>query len=159
MMRMFLLNLFLALVYVALTDDVSVLNFVVGFLLGYLVLTMYSRAAGYESYGFKLYRLARFAAYFLWILIKANLQVTWEIITPKLHMSPRIIRYPVADLTDVQVTTLANAITLTPGTLSADVDEAGRVLYIHCMYGRDRAAAVRDLDELKHRLMREVFGS
>ena len=73
-------------------------------------------------------------------------------------MHPRIIRYPVTGLSHTQMTTLASAITLTPGTLSADVDEAGQTLYIHCMYAHDRDAAVADLDELRDRLMREVFG-
>ena len=158
MSRLFLLNLFLAMVYVALTDDITFMNFALGFVLGIIVLSLYSRSIGAESYGGMYIRLTRFALYFLRILVVANLQVAWEIITPKFHMTPRIIRYPVKGMTPVQLTTLANAITLTPGTLTADVDDAGEYLYIHCMYARDRDATMRELDELKDRLMREVFG-
>ena len=84
--------------------------------------------------------------------------MAWEIVTPGLRMTPRIIRYDVADLTPVEVTTLANAITLTPGTLTMDVDERGDTLYIHCMYADDRDAAVAELDDLRRRLMEGVFG-
>lgn len=157
MTRLFLLNLFLALVYAALTDHLTAPNFALGFVLGLIVLSLASRAMGAPGYGHMYIRLARFAMYFLRILIIANVQVAWEIITPKFHMSPRIIRYSVAGLTPVQITTLASAITLTPGTLSADIDEAGEYLYIHSMYARNREDTVRDLDELKDRLMREVF--
>jgi len=155
--RMFLLNLFLALVYVALVGDPNGMNFLVGFGLGALVVTLYCRAAGMANYPKKFLRLLRFVWYFSNILTKANLEVAWEIITPGFNMRPRIIRYPVQDLTPVQVTTLANAISLTPGTLTTDVDEGGQHLFIHCMYGTDREATIRGLDELKQRLMEEVF--
>ena len=161
MLYYFLLNLVLAGLYVALWDEVSFLNLLIGFLIGFAILVVVSKAWGdadERSYGHRMLGLVRFLGYFIYILIKANLQVAWEIVTPGYLMHPRIIRYPVQGLTHTQMTTLASAITLTPGTLSADVDEAGEMLYIHCMYARDRHAAVRDLDELRNRLMREVFG-
>ncbi|MFW6059781.1 MAG: Na+/H+ antiporter subunit E [Phycisphaeraceae bacterium] len=157
MTKMLLLNLFLALVYVALTGDISGMNFLIGFGLGFLVVTVFCRAVGTPSYPRKYFRLLSFGLYFLRILIMANLQVAWEIITPSLNIRPRIIRYPVHELTPVQITTLANAISLTPGTLTCDVDDDGEHLYIHAMYGEDREATVRSLDELKDRLMAEVF--
>ncbi|MDX1683104.1 MAG: Na+/H+ antiporter subunit E, partial [Phycisphaeraceae bacterium] len=114
---------------------------------------------GRHHYGRKLLGLVRFFFYFVRILVVANLQVAREVLTPGFQMNPRIIAYPVDDLTDVQITTLASAITLTPGTLSVDVSDDGRVLYVHAMYARDRAAAFREIDQLRNRLMREVFGS
>lgn len=152
-----LLNLFLMVVFLALTDEVTFFNALIGFAIGFGITELYLRSAGRLSYAGAVWRLVCFGAYFLRILIKANLGVAWEIVTPGLHMSPRIIRYDVAGLTPVQVTTLANAITLTPGTLTADVDERGETLYIHCMYAGDRDAAVADLDDLRRRLMEGVF--
>ncbi len=157
MISMLLLNLFLALVYVSLTGQFSEMNFLIGFVLGYLVVTLYCRATGVPSYPRKYFRLFIFLVYFLRILTIANLQVAWEIITPGYHMSPRIIRYPVHDLTPVQITTLANAISLTPGTLTVDVDDDGTYLYVHAMYGEDRKQTIASLDELKERLIEEVF--
>ena len=157
MTRMLLLNLFLALVYVALTGEMTEVNFLIGFGLGFLVVTLYCRAVGIASYPRKYFQLFSFLVYFLRILIVANLEVAWEIITPGWNMSPRIIRYPVHELTPVQITTLANAISLTPGTLTTDVDEDGEYLYVHCMYGADREQTIRSLDELKDRLVEEVF--
>jgi multicomponent Na+:H+ antiporter subunit E len=157
MIQLFLLNLFLAVVYIVLTDNLSAINILTGFLIGALAVTIYARATGRARYIGKIGRLLRFLTFFLYILTKANLQVAWEIITPGFTMTPRIIRYPVGDLSAVQMTTLANAITLTPGTLTVDVDEPGNYLDIHCMYGADRDATVADIDELKRRLVEEVF--
>ncbi len=157
MIQLFLLNLVLAVTFMALTGGSRVADFLIGFLLGYVVLALYGRSANQPGYGAKLLSLVRFGGYFLWILIKANWQIAVEVITPGMHQRPRIIRYPVGHLNTVQVTTLANAITLTPGTLVVDISEDGRWLYIHCMYAADRDRAVADLDELADRLQRRVF--
>jgi len=83
--------------------------------------------------------------------------VAKEVITPGLHMKPRLIRYDVAGMSAAEITTLANAITLTPGTLSADIDDAGETLFIHCMYAADRQSAVDELDDLKLRILVDLF--
>ena len=62
-----------------------------------------------------------------------------------------------AGLTDVEVTTLANAITLTPGTLSADLSPDGETLFIHAMYAEDTDEALAAVDQLRYALLREVF--
>ncbi|MEM7625379.1 MAG: Na+/H+ antiporter subunit E [Planctomycetota bacterium] len=157
MINKFLLNLFLAVVYVALAGDVSFLSLLTGFIIGLLIVTLIARATGQSSYMRRVWGLFRFGVYFVYILVKANYEVAREVLTPGFTMTPRIIRYSVEGLSPVEITTLANAITLTPGTLSADINDEGTVLYIHCMYAEDRDAAVAALDELKIWLIREVF--
>ena len=156
-----ILNLLLAAIWLALVGRTEFLDIVIGLLIGAFVLGVYTRVLGRSNYIMQLWRLLRFACYFFRILVKVNLQVAWEVITPGYHMTPRIIKYPVEGMTDSQITMLANSITLTPGTLSADVDDddpEGKCLYIHCMYAKDRDAAVEDIDELKTRMLWEVFG-
>lgn len=152
-----LLNVAFTLLWLLLTQNTSFLNGVLGFLLGAVVVTIGARAAGKAAYLGRLFNLIRFTGYFLYILVKANLDVAWEIVTPNLGMKPRMIRYDVRGLSELQVTVLANAITLTPGTLSSDVDDAGEFLYIHAMYAEKREDAVADLDELRDKLLKLVF--
>ncbi len=156
-MTMFLLNLILTLVYLLLAGEASFINALLGFVIGLAILTLINLPFGKKAYITKLFHLARFALYFLRILVQANLEVAKEIVTPGYHMTPRILRYPVDDLSDVQTTVLANAITLTPGTLTADLSDDGSALYIHAMYAQDEQNAIAALDELKHRIMTEVF--
>ena len=158
-MTLFLLNILLALLWALLWGSFDGWTLLVGFGIGYGLLALSPWHRGRHHYGRKLLGLVRFFLYFVRILVVANLQVAREVLTPGFQMNPRIIAYPVDDLTDVQITTLASAITLTPGTLSVDVSDDGRVLYVHAMYARDRAAAFREIDQLRNRLMREVFGS
>lgn len=153
----FLFNIALTLLWMMLNRDTTLLNGILGFALGAVVVEMTLRASARTTYLGRLWSFVRFACYFLYILVKANLDVAWEIITPGYSMKPRMIRYDVTGLTPIQVTTLANAITLTPGTLSADINDEGDTLYIHAMYAEKKNDATKDLDELRDKLLKLVF--
>lgn len=140
---MLLWNIFLAVIWAAVTGQVTVVNLVTGFVIGYVVLWMVRRAVGpSSSYFLKVRQVAGFAVFYLWELILANLRVAYDVVTPTHHMRPGILAIPLDARTDVEITMLANLITLTPGTLSLDVSTDRRVLYIHAMY-IDDAEAVR----------------
>jgi len=158
MMR-FGLNLGLGLAWCLLSGAVTPWNLLAGLVIGALVITAYGQVAGDRPYLGRMVNLVRFAGYFTRILIKSNIAIARELITPGWTQTPRIIRYPVGDLTDVQRTVLANSITLTPGTLTVDVSPDGAFLYLHCMYAADRASLVADLDELRDRLRKWVFAA
>lgn len=157
MIRNLMLNLFLALALMALFGSFTFGVFVLGLVIGAALLTIYDLEAGESIYIVDLFKLARFACYFTRILIQANIQVAWEVVSPGFTMSPGILRYPVEELTDTQVTMLAICITLTPGTIASHMDEDRRVLYIHAMYTEDRAKAIAAIDELRDRMLEEVF--
>jgi len=157
MSGLFLLHLVLTALWLVLTESYTGPNFLFGFFIAYVVVVLFAHATGDRHYTSMAFRLVRFAGYFVFILIKANLQVAREVITPGHGMTPRVIAYDVRDLTDVQTVTLSNAITLTPGTLTADVSDDGATLYVHCMYAQDRAGAVAEIDRLKRNLIEGVF--
>jgi multicomponent Na+:H+ antiporter subunit E len=62
-------------------------------------------------------------------LAKANIDVAYRVITGKIN--PGIVKIHPDLKTDLGITMLANSITLTPGTLSVDIDEENKDLYIH----------------------------
>ena len=132
-------------------------GFVIGLAVGFVIVSTSDLAFGRPNHGRRLLGIVHFAGYFLAILIRANLQIAREILTPGFNQTPRIVRYPVQDLDDLQVTVLANCITLTPGTLVVDASEDGHWLYVHCMYAEDRAKAIDGLQKLDDRLRHEVF--
>ena len=90
-------------------------------------------------------------------LVKANLRVAWEVLTPKHHMRPAIIAIPLDAESDLQITILANFITLTPGTLSLDVSPDRKTLYVHAMYVDDVDAFRREIKEKLEQRVIEVF--
>lgn len=69
---------------------------------------------------------------FLLELTKANFDVAYRVITGRIR--PGIIRLKTGMKSDLAVTMLAHSITLTPGTLSVDVDEKTHDLFIHVIH-------------------------
>ena len=160
-MTLLVLNLLLAVLWMLLWNSVDLYTLLVGLVGGYLVLWVFTRVLRRgvlrDAYGQRVVDLVRFAGYFCVLLWKSNVTVAWEIVTPGFHMRPRIVRYDVGHLNDVQVVALSNAITLTPGTLVIDISPDKHFLYIHCMYAQDRTAAIRELDDLRLRMEHDVF--
>jgi multicomponent Na+:H+ antiporter subunit E len=66
---------------------------------------------------------------FFWAMAKANLDVVYRVITG--NIKPGIVRIAPRLPNDVSTTLLANSITLTPGTLTVEVDEKTNDLFIH----------------------------
>ena len=100
---------------------------------------------------------------FLWFLVVfvreliiANVTVAWEVMTPGLTLEPAIIAVPTSCTTDVQMMFLANTITMTPGTLSLEVDTQTRELYVHGLYVRDRERFVADIHAIERVLLRAL---
>lgn len=141
----FLLNLVLTIVWVFLTGSLEVVNFVFGFLLSFNVLWLISRKEESRKYYVIAPRLIGFLFYFLYELLKANIQVAHDVITPKFYMQPGIVAFPLDAKTDLEITVLANVISLTPGTLSLDVSNDKKVLYIHAMYVTSKEEFIQDI--------------
>jgi multicomponent Na+:H+ antiporter subunit E len=103
-----------------------------------------------------------FVGYFLTQLVRSNLQVAWEVITPGSNVNRAIISVPMHVATDGLVTVVGNAITLTPGTLTVDVrgdgDGSPPVLYVHVLHFVDVESTRRDVLRLE-RLAVRAFGT
>lgn len=151
------MNLVLALVWCLLTGSATPWNFIAGLLVGAAVVSVYGSVSDQRHYVRSILSVLRFGVYFFAILTKANIQIAREVVTPGLTFRPRIIRYNVSHLGEVERTTLSNAITLTPGTLVVDISPDGNWFYIHCLYGQNRDRAIADINELARRLHEGVF--
>ena len=77
-------------------------------------------------------RLLAFVPYLLYEIIVANLYVTYIILHPRMPIEPRMTRVRAAVWGSPAITTLANSITLTPGTLTVQTD--GQDLYVHALF-------------------------
>ncbi|KEO74183.1 Na+/H+ antiporter subunit E [Anditalea andensis] len=139
----FLSNLLLSFIWVALTGTFTLEYFIFGFMLSYALMWIITTNRREDQYFKRGPKLVSFVFFFLYELVKANIQVAYDVITPRYYMKPGIIKIPLHAQTDLEITLLANLITLTPGTLSLDVSDDKKVLYVHAMY-------VRDKDEFIH---------
>jgi len=66
---------------------------------------------------------------FFWAMARANVDVAYRVITGRIN--PAIVKINPNLKNDISITLLATSITLTPGTLSVDVDPQSNELYVH----------------------------
>ena len=86
-----------------------------------------------------------FGAIFFKDLLTANFDVAYRVLAPSRPIEPDVVVFPLRVRTDAAITTIANAITLTPGTLTMDYDEKTNSLYIHGITGKNRDAVVEPI--------------
>ena len=78
-------------------------------------------------------------------LLVANLDVVYRVLSPSLPIDPDVVAIPLRVETDAAITTIANSITLTPGTLTMDYNEETNTLYVHGITGRNRESLVEPI--------------
>ena len=108
--------------------------------------------------GHPTHMLFGFVAYLPWLawaLVRANLSIARCILTPSLPISPRLIRVKASQKTHLGQVIYANSITLTPGTVSVDVEEGA--ITVHALT-QDAASEVLagPMDRRVTRLENEV---
>jgi len=69
---------------------------------------------------------------FIWECIKANFDVAYRVLHPKMPIRPGIVRVPLNLRSPFARTMLANSITMTPGTIAVDI--IGDNMYVHWIY-------------------------
>jgi len=81
-------------------------------------------------------RMGLYVPYLLWEIGKANLDIAYVVLHPSLPIDPKMVEFDAAVWSELPVTTLANSITLTPGTLTVDVTR--RHFTVHTLTGGAR---------------------
>ncbi|MFQ5598226.1 MAG: Na+/H+ antiporter subunit E [Nitrospiria bacterium] len=162
------LNILLAILWCLLQENLKVHEFMIGLLLGYGVIRLLKpvlddgegprRAFGLKGWFHLLFQTFRYIFVFIYEVIKANLQVVKIVLSPSLDITPGIISYKMDVESDAGITLLANSITLTPGTLSVDVSEDKKTLYIHALHIEDARELEQSIKHSLERYSKEVLG-
>lgn len=78
---------------------------------------------------------ARFLKYIPWLLyqiVVSNIHVAYLVLHPKMPIEPSVVSVPTKLKKDISLTTYANSITLTPGTITADIVDKKHII-VHCI--------------------------
>lgn len=143
-MTFILLVLVITLVWAAVTGTFTLANLLLGAAIaGAAMLLIRDRIE--RPHFLRRLRLAlSLALLFLYELALSAGRVALLVMAPDLRkrLAPGIFAYPLTVTSDAEITLLANLITLTPGTLSVDVSEDRRTLYVHALELRDKDEAI-----------------
>lgn len=147
----------LAVVWLLLVNDLSVGQVLLGTFLGWFIPLFSLRFWPDPVRVRKPLILLRFFAVMLWDILVANLVVARLILGRPERLRPAFVEIPLQLRSDLAISLLANTITLTPGTLSAELAADRRTLVVHCLDAPDPAAVVASIRERYETPLREVF--
>ncbi|MDA8747459.1 Na+/H+ antiporter subunit E [Litoreibacter sp.] len=152
------LTLILTVVWTLLQNQVSAGMVLFGLILGILIPWGTSIWWPDRPKGFRLGKMIVYSVIVMWDILVANIQVAWIVLTvPNSKLKPAWVVIPLDLVQPEAITILAGTITLTPGTVSADLSDGGHSLLVHALH-TDDPDAVRD--EIKQRYearLKEIF--
>ncbi|GAA1902163.1 Na+/H+ antiporter subunit E [Streptomyces sodiiphilus] len=99
------------------------------------------------------WRIVYFLVFFTFRFVESNFVVAWEIITPGSQLSPAIVELPLRCRTRAEMAAMANLLSLTPGTLTLELDTSPPTLWVHGTHARDVSRFRAQLRHLETRLL------
>lgn len=150
------LNFFLAIAWMLLNGSYSSVSFIIGFVVGFIALRL-SQPFGLRSSYFRRVRaIISLFIYFCYEMVVSVTRVVWDVITPTHLSEPDIVYVPLDASSDLEITLLANMVSLTPGSLSLDVTHDKQFMVIHAMFAPEHEKVIRDIKEGLERRILEV---
>lgn len=156
MAMQFILNLFIATLWLLLQDEVipQFSTFLMGFIVGIGILYAMHRFYGTQFYLRRVFSIIKLLWLFNWELLLSSYSVIRQITTPKLNITPGIFTYKTALKGDWEITALALLLTLTPGSVVMEVSEEGDMFYIHAMdIEQSKEAVIRSIGKFEQAIM------
>ena len=100
----------------------------------------------------KTYHLITFPLYYLSKLVSANLYIAYDILTPRMHINPGLIEIRTRLKTDFGLLLFRNLVSMTPGTLSLELDKEKGTLLIHTLYYDRRESTEKEISRIMKRI-------
>ena len=91
-------------------------------------------------------------------IITANLEVAIMVLGPLKKLQPGFVAVPLDITSDLGVTLLASTVSLTPGTVSAEISEDRKWLYVHALHLDEGAALIQHVKQRYEQPLKEILG-
>jgi multicomponent Na+:H+ antiporter subunit E len=101
----------------------------------------------------RFFNAIRLAGFFAWALIVANIRVAVDVVRPSTAIRPAVIGIPLDVSSDAEILLLSMLINITPGSVTIDLSEDRRTLYVHVMH---MTTADASRDEIKQGFERRI---
>lgn len=161
-MRVLLLHPFLigvlTLVWVLLVNDFSWGAVIAGMLIGFVIARVTSPYWPERLNVRNPLAIIDYLAVVFWDIVVSNVQVAYLVLFRRGNsLQSQFVIVPLALESPEAIATLAGTITMTPGTLSADLSADGRSLLVHCLETSDPAGTVANIKSRYERRLMRIF--
>ena len=154
---MLLGSILLALAWAALQGEVTLVNLLVGYAVGYGILALLARGGVMPStLVSRTTRALGLAAFFAWELLLANFRVAADVLRGN-RIKPAVVAIPLDVTRDGEILLLSMLINITPGSVTIDLSADRRTLYVHVMHMISAEASRREIKEGFERRVKLLF--
>ena len=155
---MLLGSILLALAWAALQGEISLASLLVGYGVGYAILTLLAKGGVMPAtLGFRTMHAFGLAAFFAWELLIANFRVAADVLRGHPN-EPAVVAIPLDVTSDGEILLLSMLINITPGSVTIDLSEDRRTLYVHVMHMRSADETRREIKQGFERRVKLLFG-
>lgn len=152
------LTILLVVVWTLLQNEVSSGMVIFGTILGIIIPIMTARWWPNRPQNLRIGKMMSYIALVMWDILVANVEVARIILTKRnVDMRPNWIVIPLDIFSPEAITILAGTITLTPGTVSADLSDGGHSLLVHALDVDDPDAMRDEIKDRYERRLKEIF--
>jgi multicomponent K+:H+ antiporter subunit E len=151
------LSFYMWLLWLLLVNDVSVGHILLGAVLAWLIPFLTQDFWPEAMNVHKPWVATRFIMTVLWDIVIANAVLAVRILGPKNKLQSAFIVMPLDLEQDFAITILASTISLTPGTVSADLSSDRKTLLIHVLHVDDIDASINALKIRYEAPLKEIF--
>ncbi len=153
-----ILSALVALVWVMSANAASLGSLVMGVIVG-LAVPLATRAFWPDRPRLRnTWLVADYVAIVLWDIVLSNIEVARLILSRRGDsLKSRFVTVPLDITAPEAIAVLAGTITMTPGTVTADLSADGRSLLVHCLETADPEATVAAIKHRYERRLKEIF--
>lgn len=105
----------------------------------------------------KIFRATSFLIYYIKEMILANLLIARDILFPRAVLTPGILKLKLDCASDHEILTFFNLLTMTPGSLSIDISDDKKYLYVHLWNVNDIPAMKEEIKKTLEKRVLEVY--
>lgn len=155
---MLLGGILLALAWSALQGEVTLGNLIVGYALGSVILIVLAKGGVMpSSIGTRTAYAAGLVLFVIYELVLANVRVALDVVRAKTGIRPAVVAIPLDVTSDGEILLLSMLINITPGSVTIDISDDRRTLYVHVMHMREAKETRREIKEGFERRIKRLF--
>jgi multicomponent Na+:H+ antiporter subunit E len=128
---MFKRFILLFIVWIGLTNSLDIQELILGAIVSVVIVYVFINKTNNINFKDECIKYFKFIPLFIKNLIVSNIEIAKIVLNPKLPINPKIIKLDFIELNDIDKLLIANAVTLTPGTITLDVTNTH--IYIHVL--------------------------
>lgn len=144
-------------VWIMLTNNFTTANLLLALLLAWAIPLLVGGLQSETSRVRRPIKALQYVAVLLWDIVVSNLTVARQVLGNVHKLQPGFLAIPLELDEDLPITLLASTISLTPGTVSTEIAEDKRVLYVHALHVTDEQAMIAQIKGRYEKPLKEIF--